>query len=71
MNPAFEEFFAEAVKLNALVGSAIDAEGALWLRRVLRVGDGIDTGAKKHLGELQRDARQVSPEFQRLYEECG
>jgi hypothetical protein len=70
VSPAFEELFAEAVKLNVLVDEAIDAEGASWLRRLLRIGHGIDAGAKKLLGELKREARQVSPEFRRLCEEC-
>ena len=69
VSPAFEEFFAEAVKLNVLVDGAIDAKGASWLPRLLRVGDGIDAGAKKLLGELQREATRISPEFQRLYDE--
>lgn len=70
VNPEFEELFAEAVKLNVLVRGAIDAEGASWLRRLLCVGDSIDAGAKRLLGELRCEARQVSPEFQRFYDEC-
>jgi len=68
--PAFEELFAEAVKLNVLEGGRISSDGASWLRRLFLLSARIDVNTRRLLGELQREAKHVCPEFQSLYDEC-
>ena len=68
--PAFEDLFFEAVKQNVLADGSIDKDEADWLRRMLYADGKIDEGEKKFLGELRRSAKKVSPEFQRLCDEC-
>jgi hypothetical protein len=68
--PAFEKLFFRAIKDNVLTDGTIDAEEAAWLRAMLFADGKIDANEKQFLRELRGEARQVSPEFQRLYEEC-
>ena len=68
--PAFEALFFEAVKQNVLTDGAIDAEEADWLRQMLFADGRIDEQEKKLLADLKKGATHVSPEFQRLYDEC-
>jgi hypothetical protein len=68
--PAFEGLLFEAVKLNVLTDGLIGAEEAEWLRRLLYADGRIDGRGRKLLRELGRQAERVSPEFQRLYDEC-
>ncbi len=68
--PAFERLFFEAVKQNVLTDGSVDAEEADWLRRMLFADGKIDDNEKQFLRELRSQARKVSPEFQKLYDEC-
>src|SRR5262245_8749837 len=68
--PAFEALFFDAIKQNVLTDGAIDAEEANWLRRMLFADGRIDEGEKKFLADLKAGASRVSPEFQRLYDDC-
>jgi uncharacterized tellurite resistance protein B-like protein len=68
--PAFEQLFFRALKDNVLADGSIDAEEASWLRRVVFADGKIDDRERQFLRELRREARQVSPEFQRLHDEC-
>jgi hypothetical protein len=68
--PAFEELFFDALKLNVLADGSIDAEEAAWLRQMLFADGKVDEREKKFLRELRHEADRVSPEFQRLYDEC-
>jgi carbon storage regulator CsrA len=68
--PAFEELFFEAIKQNVLTDGVIDAEEAGWLRRMLYADGRIDEREKKFMRQLRQEAKQVSPEFQRLHDEC-
>jgi hypothetical protein len=68
--PAFEKLFFGALKSNVLEDGSIDAEEAAWLRRMLFADGKIDDGEKQFLRDLRREARQVSPEFQQLHDEC-
>ena len=68
--PAFEELFFKAVKQNVLTDGSIDAEEAAWLRSMLFADGKIDDLEKKFLGELKKEAKRVSPEFQTLYDQC-
>ena len=68
--PAFEALFFDAVKQNVLADGSIDAEEAALLRRMVFADGKIDANEKKFLGDLKAQAKKVSPEFQKLYEEC-
>jgi hypothetical protein len=68
--PAFEQLFFGALKSNVLEDGTIDAQEAAWLRRMLFADGKIDDREKQFLRELRREASQVSPEFQRLHDEC-
>jgi hypothetical protein len=68
--PAFEQLFFQAVKDNVLTDGSIDAEEASWLRAMLFADGVIDDREKQFLRELRKEARQVSPEFKKLCDEC-
>jgi hypothetical protein len=68
--PAFEKLFFQAVKQNVLTDGSIDAEEAAWLRKMLFADAKIDPQEKQFLKDLKSEARQVSREFQQLYDEC-
>jgi hypothetical protein len=68
--PAFEELLFEAVKQHVLTDGFIDAEEADWLRRMLYADGQIDERERKFVWELMREAKRVSPEFERLYDKC-
>jgi uncharacterized tellurite resistance protein B-like protein len=67
--PAFEDFFYRAVKDYVLADGSIDATETSWLRGLLLADGIIDERERRLLRELRSEARQVSPEFQRLYDE--
>jgi hypothetical protein len=68
--PAFESLFVTALKEYTLADGSIDADEAAWLRRVLFADDTIDATERQLLTALRAEAKQVSPEFQKLYDEC-
>ena len=68
--PAFEELFFAALKQNVLSDGSIDAEEASWLRAMLFADGKVDENEKKFLTALNAEARQVSPEFRKLFDEC-
>jgi hypothetical protein len=68
--PAFEELFFTALKQNVLTDGSIDADEAAWLRKTLFADGKVDEAEKKFLQVLRTEARQVSPEFQQLFDEC-
>jgi hypothetical protein len=70
VSPAFDQLFFQAVKQNVLTDGVLDAEEARWLRKMLFADGRIDESEKKFLRELRSEARQVSREFQNLYDEC-
>jgi len=67
--PAFERFFYQAIKDHILAHGRIDAEEAAWLRRMLFADGKIDDEERKFLHELKGEAKQVSREFDVLFEE--
>ena len=67
---SFDPFFFKAIKDNVLTDGSIDAEEAAWLRQMLFTDGKIDDNEKQFLRQLRSQARQVSPEFQKLYDEC-
>jgi len=68
--PAFEELFFAALKQNVLGDGSIDADEAVWLRKMLFADGKVDAAEKKFMTDLHASARQVSPEFQKLFDEC-
>src|SRR5207302_10009816 len=68
--PSFEQLFFQALKDNVLADGSIDAEEASWLRTMLFADGKIDDNEKQFLRQLRSEAKQVSPEFQKLYDEC-
>ena len=69
LTPAFEQFFYQAIKDHILADGRIDAEEAAWLRRMLFADGKIDDEERKFLHELKGEAKQVSREFEVLFEE--
>ena len=69
LTPAFEHFFYQAIKDHILVHGRIDAEEVAWLRRMLFADGQIDDEERKFLHELKGEAKQVSREFEALFEE--
>jgi hypothetical protein len=69
LTPAFEQFFYQAIKDHILVHGRIDAEEVAWLRRMLFADGQIDDEERKFLHELKGEAKQVSREFEVLFEE--
>src|SRR4051812_47818065 len=67
--PAFNHFFYQAIKRHILAHGRIDAEEAAWLRRMLFEDGKIDDQERKLLHELKGEAKQLSPEFESLFEE--
>ena len=69
LTPAFEHFFYQAIKDHILADGRIDAESAAWLRRMLFADGMIDDEERKFLHELNGEAKQVSTEFKKLFEQ--
>jgi hypothetical protein len=67
--PAFEQFFYQAIKEHILAHGRIEAEEAAWLRRMLFADGKIKDEERTFLHELKGEAKQVSREFEVLFEE--
>src|SRR5947209_1885446 len=68
-NPAFDQFFYRAIKDHILAHGRINAEETSWLRRMLFADGKIDDQERKFLHELKGEAKQISREFEVLFEE--
>ncbi|HLJ95488.1 MAG TPA: hypothetical protein VKU02_20090 [Gemmataceae bacterium] len=69
LTPAFDQFFYQAIKDHILAHGRIDAEEAAWLRRMLFADGKIKDEERTFLHELKGEAKQVSREFEALFEE--
>jgi hypothetical protein len=67
--PAFEHFFYRAIKDHILAHGRIDAEEAVWLRRMLFADGKIEDEERKFLHELKGESAQVCREFQELFDD--
>jgi hypothetical protein len=67
--PAFEKFFYQAIKDHVLANGRISGEESAWLRRMVFADGKIDDEERKFLHELKGEARQVSYEFEVLFNE--
>ena len=68
--PEFEKFFFEALKKNILADGVVDAKEARKLRKIIFADQVVDENEKWFLKTLKKEAKQVSPEFDRLLEDC-
>jgi hypothetical protein len=71
LTPAFEQFFYQAIKTHILAHGRIDAEETAWLRRMLFADGKFHDEGRKFLHELKGEAKQVSHEFEVLFEESS
>jgi uncharacterized tellurite resistance protein B-like protein len=69
-SPEFDKFFFAALQKNLLADGVIDAAEAKKLRTILYADKVIDANEKKFLASLKKGAKETSPEFNKLYEEC-
>jgi hypothetical protein len=70
VNPKFEALFFKAIETNVLKDGKIDAKEAAWLRSMLFADRKIDANEKKFLAKIKKGAKQTSPEFDKLYNQC-
>jgi uncharacterized membrane protein YebE (DUF533 family) len=70
VSPSFTKLFFRAIKDNVLKDGSVDSAEAKWLREMLFADGRIDADEKRFLKELKRQAKRVSPAFQKLYDEC-
>lgn len=68
--PEFERFFFEALKRNILADGVVDAAEARKLREIIFADKVVDKNEKEFLRALKEEAREVSPEFDALLQEC-
>jgi hypothetical protein len=66
---AFTELFFKAVKDHMLADGVISAAEAKWLRKMIFADGTVDEDEKKLMETLKQEARDVAPEFQKLYDE--
>lgn len=67
---AFNDLFFAAVKKHMLSDGAISAAEAKWLRKMIFADGSIDDDEKKLMQALKQEARDLSTEFNQLYDEC-
>lgn len=68
--PEFEKFFFEALKKNILADGVVDAKEAGELREIIFADNVVDENEKKFLKSLRSEAKEVSPEFEKLLRDC-
>jgi len=70
VNAGFERLFFKAIEENVMADGKIDADEARWLRAMLFADGKIDANEKKFLVRIKKAAKQTSPEFDALYDQC-
>lgn len=70
LSDAFENFFFKVVTDYVLKDGDVSEHEAKWLHETLFADGKIDEAEKRFLTALHTEARQVSAEFQRLFDEC-
>ncbi|MBI1917095.1 MAG: TerB family tellurite resistance protein [Planctomycetes bacterium] len=70
LNAGFERLFFKAIEENVLADGKIDAGEARWLKDMLFADRKIDANEKKFLVRIKKAAKQTSPEFDALYNQC-
>ena len=69
-NPAFEQFFYQAIKRHVLTDGRIGSEETAWLRQALFADPKIKDEARKLLHELKGEAAETSRKFAAMFAEC-
>jgi hypothetical protein len=67
---SFNVLVLEALKNCLMADGVLDASDASLLRRWIFADSKVDAGEKKFLEELKAGAKQVSKEFESLYNQC-
>ena len=70
LSTGFERLFFKAIEENVLTDGKIDADEARWLKDMLFADGKIDENEKKFLARIKKAAKQTSPEFDALYDQC-
>ena len=70
LSAGFERLFFKAIEENVLTDGKIDAAEARWLKDMLFADGKIDDNEKKFLVRIKKAAKQTSPEFDALYDQC-
>lgn len=70
VTPAFEHFFYQAIKDHILGQGRINPEETSWLRRMLFARGNLNDRERKFLHELKGEAKEISYDFEALFEEC-
>ena len=66
----FNVLLVEAMKNCLIDNGALKASAASLMRRWIFADGKVDAGEKVFLQQLRAAAKQISPEFDRLYNEC-
>lgn len=69
-SPEFDSLFFSALKMNLLADGVIDAAEAERLREILFADGVIDAKEKRFIRDLKKSANRVSPEFDKLFDDC-
>jgi hypothetical protein len=70
VHPAFDKFLFRVLKRAVLANGKVSDEEALWLRKTLYADNRTAPAEVEFVKELRREAREVGPEFERLYKDC-
>ncbi len=67
---AFDELFFPALKAYLLADGRVTQSEQFLLLRMLYGGGGIDDAERRFIQELRRELREVTPEFEVIYQEA-
>jgi hypothetical protein len=68
--PSFEQFFYQAIKDHILANGRIGPNKTAWLREMLFTDGKIEDEERKFLHQLKGEAKEASPEFEKLFKEA-
>jgi hypothetical protein len=68
--PAFDSYFFPMFKASLLADGKISAMEQFQLLSMLYGGGGIDEGERRFLKEMKRELKEVSPEFELMYQQA-
>ena len=66
----FTDLYIDAVKGRLLADGKIDDAEAKWLRQTIFADNKVDDAEKQMLEALKAEAKETSPAFDALYNEC-
>jgi hypothetical protein len=70
VSPAFDQLFFPALKDYLLADGRITQAEQFLILRLLYGGGGIDEAERRFLREVRREADEVGPEFEALYQQA-